>query len=78
MTPRAHKGYADQDVARFNAEVPVGTRVRYWPVLPARPNDEPFLTKTRSPAWPLGHGAGVVMVEGKTGGVAISHVEVVR
>jgi hypothetical protein len=33
-------------------------------------------TKTRSEAWALGHGAVVVKVEGRAGGVDITHLEV--
>jgi hypothetical protein len=33
-------------------------------------------TKTRSVAWNLGDGRPVVMVDGVTGGVALSHLEV--
>jgi hypothetical protein len=30
---------------------------------------------TRSVAWTLGHGAPVVLVEGETGGIALTHVD---
>lgn len=52
----------------------VGTPVRYWPGVR---EGEGILSKTRSPAWELGHGEAVVLIEGKSGGVALSHVEVV-
>lgn len=36
----------------------------------------PVDTTTRSEAWALGDGSVVVLVEGKSGGVHLSHVEV--
>jgi hypothetical protein len=58
----------------WNNTVPVGTPVRYWPVMQA---GEPLTTKTRSEAWTLGSGTAVVKVEGIAGGVALSHVSTV-
>lgn len=68
------KGFADRDLDEFNRRVPVGTRVRFWRL--RKPWREPVDTRTRSRAWALGHGDGVVMVDGVAGGVAISHVEI--
>ena len=59
----------------WNAAYPVGTRVRYWPVYPPQ-GIPPVDTTTRSEAWMLGDGSVVVLVEGKSGGVHLSHVEV--
>ena len=44
---------------------------------PIRDEPEGVLTKTRSAAWNLGHGEPVVMVEGKSGGVALWAITVV-
>lgn len=71
---KPHKGYTDREVERFNREVPVGAKVIFWSL--RKPWREPVRTRTRSKAWALGHGDGVVKVEGKCGGVAISHVEI--
>jgi hypothetical protein len=57
----------------FNARFPVGTPVVAYPL--AR-DDEPLRTRTRTPAWELGHGAAVVSVEGYAGGIALTHVDV--
>lgn len=54
----------------WNKENPVGTLVRYYPIA-GEPDFE--LTETRSEAWALGHGAVVVKVKGRTGGVLVSH-----
>lgn len=62
----------------WNAAHPVGTPVRYWPVLPPHPGIEPLDTVTRSEAWTLGHGEPVASVKGRTGGVLLSHLEVRR
>lgn len=62
---------------KFNAEVPPGTKVRYWPLLSnGQFGGVAIDTKTRSEAWALGHGEGVVQLEGKSGGHAINHLEV--
>jgi hypothetical protein len=59
----------------WNAAYPVGTRVRYWPVYPPH-GIPPVDTTTRSEAWALGDGSAVVLIAGKSGGVWLSHVEV--
>lgn len=58
---------------RFGAHMPIGTRCRYYPILPCG-EDEFMETEIASEPWLLGHGAAVVKVEGKTGGVLIRHV----
>ena len=60
----------------WNAAHSVGTRVRYWPVLPPIDSAPPIETQTRTPAWTLGDGTAVVSVSGKAGGVALTHIEV--
>lgn len=60
----------------WNALHAVGTHVRYYPVLPTILSAPPVDSKTRSEAWTLGHGAVVVSIEGKSGGVLISHLQV--
>lgn len=53
---------------------PIGRRVRYFPIA-GKPD---FIeSKVRSQAWALGHGAIVVAIEGRAGGVSIDHLEVV-
>ena len=66
--------YRDRDIDRFNAEVPPGTPVTFWRL--RDPWRDPVETVTRSVAWALGHGDGVVLVDGIAGGVCIGHVEV--
>lgn len=55
----------------WNQKYPIGTKVRYFPI---REGQEFKDTKTRSEAWELGHGALVVMIEGKSGGVSLDHL----
>lgn len=57
---------------QWNASHPIGTEVTYHHILPAE--DAGLRTRTRSQAWPLGHGEPVVKVEGITGGVLLSHL----
>lgn len=62
----------------WNAAHPVGTPVRYWPIWPPIDGVPPVDTTTRTPAWTLGDGSAVVSIVGRTGGVHLSHVEVLR
>lgn len=63
-------------VDSWNAAHPVGTEVRYWPVYPPTCSVAPIDTTTRSEAWALGDGSVVVCVVGRSGGVHLSHIEV--
>lgn len=65
-------GLVVTDADRWNAAYPVGTPVRAWPWTRT---DEPTLTRTRTPAWRLGHGDSVVSVDGHAGGIHLTHVE---
>jgi hypothetical protein len=60
----------------WNDAHPVGTRVRYWPIYPPIESVPPFDTRTRSEAWAIADGSVLVCVEGKPGGVALTHIEV--
>ena len=51
---------------------PIGTKVKYFPIFGENKFEE---TEIRSEAWALGHGELVVKVKGRSGGVAISHLE---
>jgi hypothetical protein len=57
---------------QWNAAHPVGTPVHAWPI---HRGDPPMITRTRTPAWTLGHGAAVVSVEGYAGGISLTHIE---
>lgn len=69
------------NAAEFNARYPVGTPVVAYPL--TRPEDnmpdffERVETVTRTPAWVMGHGVPVVSVEGYSGGIALTHIDVV-
>lgn len=73
------KGQAVADA--WNAKYPVGTPVLAYPGVrpehPARDMCTTLNTKTRSAAWPLGHGEPVVLVEGYSGGIVLEHVDVI-
>lgn len=60
----------------WNAKYKVGTKVRYWPVYPPVDGIPSEDTITRTPAWTLGDNSVVVSIEGRTGGVHLSHIEV--
>jgi hypothetical protein len=62
------------DPEKFNERYPVGTLVVYHPRIGS--NEGAIVRKTTSPAWALGHGTGVVKIEGKAGGVALAHLEI--
>jgi hypothetical protein len=57
------------------SEAGPGVPVRYWPVWLKADQGQFIDTKTTSEPWQLGHGEWVVKVEGKSGGVAVSHCE---
>ena len=59
----------------WNSTHPVGTAVRYWPVYPPVEGIPPVDTTTRSEAWTIGDGSVVVSIVGRSGGVALSHIE---
>lgn len=65
-------GLVVTDADRWNALYPVGTPVHAWPWTRT---DEPTVTRTRTPAWRLGHGASVVSVDGHAGGIYLTHVD---
>ncbi len=62
----------EMTAAEWNAGFPEGSRVRYYPVKGRNDHQD---TRTRSFAWTL-HGGNhaVVMIEGKSGCVALSHL----
>ncbi|WP_347253479.1 hypothetical protein [Leminorella grimontii] len=57
---------------RFNELYPVGALFRYYHI---RGVPDYTTVTTRTPAWALGHGAVVVSVSGRAGGVSIEHLE---
>jgi len=70
--PEIHGDLDDMTADDWNAKHPVGTQVVAYP---GSRDDAPLYTWTRSRAWPLGHGAPVVMVEGHAGGIVLTHVD---
>lgn len=62
-------------VEQWNRYHPVGTLVRYWRM--DRRGEPSGTGKTRSRAWLLGGHSAVVLIEGTSGGIALSHVDVV-
>lgn len=58
-------------IEQFNEVCPIGTPVLYWP---GERGGEGQKSVTRSAAWLLGGHTPVVMVEGYSGGIALSHV----
>lgn len=61
--------------AAWNAVYPVGTPVLAWP---GTRDEEPLVTRTRTPAWTLGHGAAAVSVEGRAGGIFLTHIQLIE
>lgn len=55
----------------FNKKYPIGRKFIYFPV---KGDGNGEKTQTRSIAWELGHGETVVKIEGRSGGVAVSHL----
>lgn len=57
---------------KFNQKYPVGTRFHYFSVK-GIPDSVEVVTRTE--AWALGHGAVVVSVNGRAGGLSIDHLK---
>lgn len=58
----------------FEAALPIGKAVRYYPV----DGEVEFVTSIiASKPWALGHGDIIIKIAGKTGGVLVSHLELV-
>lgn len=69
MKMKKFKGPTVQD---FQEAAPPGTRVRYYPVLPA--DEDAFIeSAVRSGPWEMG-GRTVVLIEARTGGVDCAHL----
>jgi hypothetical protein len=75
MSPRKNKHHrAAEAAAAFNKKYPQGTPVLFWPGVRL---NEPLKSRTRGEAWALPSGEAVVRVEGRAGGIALSHIEVI-
>ncbi|MEO3931346.1 hypothetical protein WMO79_00840 [Micrococcaceae bacterium Sec7.4] len=75
MSPRKNKHQrAAQAAADFNKLHSAGTPVHFWPGVRLA---EPLTSRTRGEAWALPSGEAVVRVEGRAGGIALSHIEVI-
>jgi len=71
-TPEQLQEYAE----RFLEAAPVGTAVRYYPVLPCGEDDFED-SEIRSAPWSLG-GETVVMINGRRGGVSVRHLALIN
>ncbi|MGW5430390.1 hypothetical protein ACWET9_24740 [Streptomyces sp. NPDC004059] len=60
---------------QWNDRYKIGTPVVAYP---AERGGRRLLTRTRSTAWTLGHGAAVVAVDGYAGGICLTHVDPFR
>lgn len=58
-------------------DIPVGTWVKAWPGFKDK-DTLPVVRRTRTPVWRLATGTEVVSVEGLSGGIALSHIEVIH
>ena len=57
----------------FNKKYPIGTKVKYFPILGCKEVKE---CKTTSEAWNLGHNEPVVKLDIGAGGYYLSNIEV--
>ncbi|SDN19012.1 hypothetical protein [Streptomyces wuyuanensis] len=76
----ADKAEGQRQADEFNRRFPIGTPVIAYPLTRPEDNNPGFFkqleTVTRTPAWILGHGEPVVSVEGYSGGICLTHVDV--
>lgn len=61
----------DRELELVGRDFPIGCRVRYWPVAGDLENS---LHNVRSVPWRLGHGAIVLKITGKAGGILHTHL----
>ena len=60
-------------------EVKIGAKVRYWHIITRDGRKEdPFETEIRSEPWQLGHGEWVCKVKGKSGGILLKHLDLLK
>lgn len=64
----------EQALTEAERRFPIGRRVRFYPVAGEKHAEESTI---RSKPWALGHGAIVIAIEGRRGGVLIGHLEVI-
>lgn len=62
----------EDDIEAARVKFPVGSSVIYTPVMGWPEREQ---STVRSLPWALGHGAIVVKIEGRAGGVSIDHLE---
>ena len=55
-------------------EIPIGTKVRYWPGI--RDGHEGTLSTTRTHVWEMADGTALVAVDGYPGGIQLSHIQI--
>ena len=72
------KSLAVETVVRWNDKNPVGTIVQYWRGTKTPDAPPSGVGKTTQPASLLGGHTPVVWIEGCSGCIALTHVEVVR
>ena len=56
---------------RYAEHFPIGIKVRFWPVAGEQTYED---CEIRSEPWALGHGAIVIKVTGRAGGVLVDHL----
>lgn len=71
----ARVGWCRVNAEQWNSRYAVGAAVKAYPLTR---EDAPLITRTRRPAWELGHGEAVVSVDGYTGGIALTHIDPFR
>jgi hypothetical protein len=64
----------EQQLKTAEARFPMGRSVKYFPIA----GEAAFhFASIRSEPWALGHGAIVIKITGRAGGVSVDHLEVV-
>lgn len=65
--------HGEKTAQQWNARHPVGTPVRAYPCT-RQCSEHALDTRTCSAAWTLSHGQPVVLIEGRAGGIALTHI----
>ena len=76
LSDQAKQTAAEARLRQAAETFPIGREVYYCPLKDGPPEATP--RKVRSAPWELGHGAIVIKLEGKAGGVSIEHLSLSR
>jgi hypothetical protein len=73
LRERRRLAQGEKAAQAFNSKVPIGSAVTFWPGVREGAGR---LSVTRTEAWSTLSGHAIVCVEGYSGGIALTHIEI--